>query len=271
VFEATEVIVSSEATGKILTLTINEGDELAAGITVGSIDSMQLFLKKMQLQANIKSVQSRRPDVRIQVAAIEQQLATAKSEKSRIENLLSANAANRKQLDDATAQVAVLERQLAAQKTTLSGSDNGLENEMEALQLQVEQIDDQLRKCSIINPVHGTVLAKYAQQYEVTAAGKPLYKIADLKNMLLRAYIVGSQLTRIKLGQQVKVFPDFGEKEQREYTGTVSWISDKAEFTPKTIQTRDERANLVYALKISVKNDGYLKIGMYGGVNIEVK
>jgi HlyD family secretion protein len=269
VFEATEVIVSSEAMGKLLRFDVEEGRELIANQVVGSVDSLQLYLRKMQLIANIKAVESRRPDVGVQIAAIEQQLATAKAERLRVENLLNANAANQKQLDDANSQIAVLERQLAAQKKTLINTSDGITNENSGLEIQVAQVSDQLKKCSIINPIDGTVLAKYAEQGEVTATGKALYKIADMKNMLLRAYIVGSQLTQVKLGQKVKVFADFGEENNREYSGTISWISDKAEFTPKTIQTRDERANLVYAIKISVKNDGYLKIGMYGSVKTE--
>jgi HlyD family secretion protein len=271
VFEATEVIVSSEATGKILWFDVDEGTELTADQAVGGVDSVQLYLRKMQLLANIKAVESRRPDVGIQIAAVEQQLATAKSERQRVENLLKANAANQKQLDDANAQIAVLERQLAAQKKTLVRASDGITSENSGLEIQVAQVSDQLAKCSIINPINGTVLAKYAEQGEVTANGKALYKIADMKNMILRAYIVGSQLTQVNLGQKVRVFADFGEKDSRKYDGVISWISDKAEFTPKTIRTRDERANLVYAMKINVKNDGYLKIGMYGSVKIEVQ
>jgi HlyD family secretion protein len=271
VFEATEVIVSSEASGKLLQFDVEEGRELGANQVVGSVDSVQLHLRKMQLMANIRGVQSRRPDVGVQIAAIEQQLATAKSEKLRMENLLRANAANQKQLDDVDAQIAVLERQLAAQKKTLVSTSDGITSESSALEIQVAQVEDQLNKCAIINPIDGVVLAKYAEQGEVALPGKALYKIADMKNMILRAYIVGSQLTQVKLGRKVKVFADFGERESRDYTGVISWISDKAEFTPKTIQTRDERANLVYAVKISVPNDGYLKIGMYGGVKIEAQ
>jgi HlyD family secretion protein len=268
VFEATEVIVSSEAAGKLLWLDVDEGKELAQNEVVGYVDSVQLYLKKMQLLATMKTVRSRRPDVRVQIAAIEQQLATATSEKRRVENLLRANAANQKQLDDADAQIAILERQLAAQKITLTSAGEGVAGDQSALEIQVAQVDDQLKKCAVINPINGVVLAKYAQAFEITAPGKALYKIADLKAMILRAYIVGSQITQVKLGEQVTVFPDFGEKGSREYSGVISWISDKAEFTPKTIQTRDERANLVYAVKISVKNDGYLKIGMYAGVKL---
>lgn len=267
-FEAEEVIVSSEATGKILKFDVEEGMTIDSGQTVGCVDTTQLYLRKMQLLANIKAVKSRRPDVRIQIAAIEQQLATAKSEKIRVENLLKANAANRKQLDDVEAQIAVLERQLEAQETLLYKTVEGVAGESSALEIQTAQVDDLLAKCRITNPINGVVIARYSRQNEVTSSGMALYRIADLENMLLRAYATGSQLTVIKLGQKVKVFSDFENKEQREYEGTVTWISDRAEFTPKTVLTRDERADLVYAVKIMVKNDGYIKIGMYGGAKI---
>jgi HlyD family secretion protein len=271
VFEATEVIVSSEATGKLLRFDVQEGQTLKAMETIGVVDSVQLYLRKMQLLANVKAVRSRRPDINKQIAAIEQQIATAKSEKTRIENLLKANAANQKQLDDANAQIAVLQKQLDAQKSTLFNTTAGISEESSGLEIQVAQLDDQLIKCHIVNPLDGTVLAKYAEQSELAAQGKALYKIADLKNMILRAYITSSQLTGIKIGQTVRVFADFGEKGTKEYAGTVAWISSKSEFTPKTIQTRDERANLVYAVKIAVHNDGFIKIGMYGEIKIEEK
>lgn len=268
-FEAEEIIVSSEATGKIVKLDVQEGMATGAGQTVGCVDTTQLHLRKMQLLASINAVESRRPDVRIQIAATEQQLATAKSEKARVEKLLEANAANRKQLDDVEAQVAVLERQLEAQTTSLYKTADGVAGESSALRIQAAQVDDLLAKCRITNPIDGVVIALYSRQNEVTASGMALYRIADLENMFLRAYVTGSQLTVIKLGQKVKVFSDFGNKGQREYEGTVAWISDKAEFTPKTVLTKDERADLVYAVKIRVKNDGYLKIGMYGGAKID--
>jgi HlyD family secretion protein len=270
-FETTEVIVSSEANGKILSFDVREGQMLETGQSAGTIDSIPLYLRKKQLQANIKAVESRRPEIRKQIASIEQQIATQKIEKKRMENLLYAKAANQKQLDDINAQIAFLEKQLEAQKSTLSISSNSISEDVATLEVQIEQLEDQLKKCQIINPVKGTVLVKYAEAGEVTSQGKALYKIADTENMKLRAYLVSSQLTRVKAGQNVKVFADFGETESREYQGTIEWISDKAEFTPKTIQTRDERANLVYAVKIAVKNDGYLKIGMYGNILLSEK
>jgi len=268
VFEATEVIVSAEANGKILEFNANEGDTLEAGERLGYIDSLQLYLKKLQLLASQRSVQKRMPDIRTQIAATEQQILTAKKEKERVENLLKANAVNKKQLDDLNAQIAFLEKQLAAQRSSLSTTNQSLTEESSALEIQIKQINDQLEKSRIINPIKGTLLVKYAETGEITGTGKPLYKIADMENMYLRAYISTGQLTKLKLGETVKVFADYGEDEYKEYKGKVTWISSKAEFTPKSIQTKDERANLVYAVKIQVKNDGYLKIGMYGEIKI---
>ena len=267
-FEATEIIVSSEVTGKLMQFDIQEGQVLEVGQQLGYIDSLQLSLRKLQLQASMKALEIRKPDTRKQIAAIEQQIATAKTEKIRIVNLLKANAANQKQLDDINALIALLEKQLDAQKSTLSITDRGIGGDNEALGYQVEQLNDQLKKCQIINPVKGTVLVKYSEAGEVSVPGKALYKIADLDQMILRAYVTSAQLDKIKIGQTVKVFADSGIEKKREYTGTISWISAKSEFTPKTIQTQDERANLVYAVKVRTTNDGYLKIGMYGGFKI---
>lgn len=267
-FEATEIVVSSEANGKILAFNVEEGQVLQANEQVGFIDSLQLFLRKKQLETNIKAVKSRRPETQKQIAAIEQQIVTQKNEKQRIERLLKANAANQKQLDDINAQIAYLEKQLEAQKSNLNITSNSINEDAATLQVQIEQLNDQLKKCQIINPIKGTVLVKYAEKNEVTAQGKALYKIADTDNMILRAYITADQLTKVKLGQTVEVYADYGTDDNKEYSGTISWISDKAEFTPKTIQTRNERANLVYAVKIAVKNDGMLKIGMYGEIKL---
>lgn len=265
-FEATEVIVSSEASGKILSFDIEEGQELTANQLVGTIDSTQLFLRKQQILSSKKSIQSRRPDVKKQIAVLEQQISTAKTERKRVENLLKANASTQKQLDDINAQISVLEKQLDAQKTTLETANEGITEDIEGINIQVQQVSDQLKKCKITSPIAGTVLIKYAEMGEVAAPGKALFKIANTNNMILRAYITADQLTKIKVGQKVKIKTDFGKDESKEYSGTLGWISNKAEFTPKTIQTRDERANLVYAVKINVINDGFLKIGMYGTV-----
>lgn len=268
-FEADEIIVSSEANGRIIQLDIEEGSQLKAGEIVGYVDSLQLYLKRKQLQANIRAIESRKPDISSQVAALQQQIATAKTEKQRIENLLKSNAANQKQLDDINAQIAILQKQLDAQKSTLEINTRGISEDGSVLAVQIAQLDDQLRKCRIISPIDGTVLVKYAEGGEVTAQGKPLFKIANTGNMTLRAYVTADQLSKLKLGQSVKVHSDFGKDESREYPGIITWISDKSEFTPKTVQTRDERANLVYAVKVKVKNDGYVKIGMYGNFKIE--
>ena len=267
-FEADEIIVSSEASGRIIQLDLDEGSQLKEGETVGYVDSLQLYLKRKQLQANIRAIDSRRPDIDRQVAATQQQIATAKTEKVRIENLLKSNAANQKQLDDINAQIAVLQKQLDAQKSTLEISTKGISEDGSVLAVQIAQLDDQLQKCRIASPIDGTVLVKYAEAGEVTAQGKPLFKIANTGKMTLRAYVTADQLSKLKLGQSVKVRTDLGKDKSKEYNGIITWISDKSEFTPKTVQTRDERANLVYATKIAVKNDGYLKIGMYGGIKL---
>ena len=263
-FEATEILVSSEANGKIMELNIEEGDRLDAGALVGYVDSTQLYLKKMQLSAGLRSVDIRKPDIRKQIAALEQQIATARTEQQRMENLVKAKAGNQKQVDDIVNNIKYLQKQLDAQYSTLNKTTGGADAEAEGILYQIMQLDDQLQKSRIVNPQAGTVLVKYAEPGEVTAAGKPLYKIADTDLLYLRAYITSDQLSTLKQGQTVRVFADYGENDRREYPGTSTWISDKSEFTPKGIQTKDERANLVYAIKIAVKNDGYLKIGQYG-------
>lgn len=263
-FEATEILVSSEANGKIMELNIEEGDRLDAGALIGYVDSTQLSLKKMQLSAGLRSVDIRKPDIRKQIAALEQQIATARTEQQRMENLVKAKAGNQKQVDDIVNNIKYLQKQLDAQYSTLNKTTGGADAEAEGILYQIMQLDDQLQKSRIVNPQAGTVLVKYAEPGEVTAAGKPLYKIADTDLLYLRAYITSDQLSTLKQGQTVRVFADYGENDRREYPGTITWISDKSEFTPKGIQTKDERANLVYAIKIAVKNDGYLKIGQYG-------
>lgn len=267
-FEATEVIVSSEANGKLESFQLTEGDQLAKGQYVGYVDSIQLYLKKRQLLATNKAIQVKRPDISVQVSSIKEQIAKAEFEKRRIQRLLADNAATQKQLDDANSQIEVLKKSLNAQVNSLSTSVNSLNEESNTNTVQVSQIEDQLKKCKIINPIQGTVLNKFVEEKEVVTQGKALYKIADTKNLFLRAYIVSEQLEKIKIGQKVKVFINISEDKQKSYHGTITWISDKAEFTPKTIQTQDERQNLVYAVKIAVTNtDGIIKIGMYGDVD----
>lgn len=269
-FEATEIIVSAEASGKIEQFDVTEGDVLTKGQYLGYVDTTQLYLKKLQLQTTSKAVNVRRPDVSIQAASTKEQISKAETEKHRVENLLKDGAATQKQLDDINSQLAVLQRSLAAQLNSLSTSVNSLNEESSAYEIQVAQIEDQLSKSRITNPVAGVVLSKYAEAKEMTSQGRPLYKLADTKNMFLRAYIVSTQLESIKIGQEVTVFINSDDDTQKSYKGIVSWISDKAEFTPKTIQTQDERQNLVYAVKIAVGNtDGLIKIGMYGDVDFK--
>ncbi len=265
-FESTEIIVSSEANGKIMELNLQEGDRLEAGAVLGYVDSMQLYLRKKQLEAGLRGVDIRKPDIRKQIASLEQQITVARSEQQRMENLVKAKAGNQKQVDDLVNNIKVLQKQLDAQYSTLHKTTGGADAEAESIVYQIMQLDDQLQKSRIVNPQSGTVLVKYAEPGEVTAAGKPLYKIADTDLLYLRAYPTAEQLTQLKLGGGVRVFVDFGEKERKEYSGTITWISEKSEFTPKGIQTKNERANLVYAVKIAVRNDGYLKIGQYGEV-----
>jgi len=268
VFETTEIIVSAKGSGEILQFNITEGQQVEAGQTLGVIDTTQLYWRKVQLLSSIKAMDSRQVNVSVQVAALQEQLATARREQQRFTQLLKENAANQKQLDDINAQIATLEKQIAAQTETLKNSNSGITNEQQSLIAQIAQIDDQLKNAIIKSPIKGTVLDKFSEAGELAVQGRPLFKVADIDKMFLRAYISASQLTELKIGQKVKVFSDLGEKGRKEYEGTVSWISDKAEFTPKTIQTRDVRANLVYAVKIAVKNDGYIKKGMYGELKI---
>ena len=265
-FEATEVTVAAEQSGALMHFDINEGDELALGKEVGLVDTTQIWLKIQQAGATKAVYQSQKPDREAQIAATRQQLAKAKQDQQRYKELVADGAAPSKMLDDATNQVQVLQKQLDAQISSLNTNTNALNKQMEATDVQVDQLRDQLRKCHISTPIAGTVLEKYVEKGEFVATGKPLFKMADTKNMFIRAYVTSAQLKDIKVGQQAKVFADYGDGQKKEYEGTVSWISSKSEFTPKTILTDDERADLVYALKVAIKNDGYVKIGMYGEV-----
>ncbi len=268
-FEAEETIISAEATGTIKQFEISEGQTLQAGQLIGYIDSTQLFLRKKQLMAQARATASRTPDIQAQLAALQSQLSTAQREKTRITNLVSGDAVPRKQLDDINAQIDVLHKQIAAQKSSLDISAESINKEVVPLEAQIEQLNDQLSKCRIINAANGTVLAKYAEANEMTTIGKPLYKIADLSNIMLRVYVTGEQLPGLKLNQKVKVLTDNGKGAYKETEGIITWISDKSEFTPKTIQTKNERADMVYAVKVKVKNDGTYKIGMYGEIKFQ--
>ena len=263
-FEATETTVFAEQSGTLLTFDINEGDNIAPGQELGMVDTTQLWLKIQQLGAAKEVYQSQKPDVEKQIAATRQQLAKAKTEQQRYQELVADGAAPRKMLDDATSQVQVLQRQLDAQISALHTQMATLNSQQAATDVQVSQLQDQLRKCHVVAPIGGTVLEKYVERGEFVAVGKPLLKVADTDNLFLRAYVTSAQLQYIKLGQQVKVFADYGNGQKKEYEGTITWISSRSEFTPKTILTDDERADLVYAVKVAIKNDGYAKIGMYG-------
>lgn len=265
-FEAEEVTVSAEATGKIIEFNIREGQEVTAGEKLGAIDSLQLCLSKLQLEKNAKSILSNRPDVGKQTAALKAQMKTLRQEKTRVENLLKDGAATQKQLDDINSQIRIVSAQLSAQKSALGNSAVSIDAQSSALDIQIAQIEDRIAKCRICSPVSGTVLSKYTNAGEFAAAGKPLFKVADLENVYLRAYLTSAQLATTRLGQKVKVYADFGGDNVHEYEGTVEWISPKSEFTPKNIQTSDERENLVYAVRIAVRNDGFIKLGMYGGI-----
>jgi HlyD family secretion protein len=280
VFESDEVIVSAEQNGKLLSFPIQEGDSLAKGAVVGQIDMSNTIIQKAQVEATIQALRQKTTNplpqtelVKRQLAVEESQLEQQQREKVRTGNLLKADAATQKQLDDINSAIDQLQKQIAVskQQIDLDNSNIATQNrtifsEQRPLEMSAAQIQDNINKGQVVNPIKGTVLTKYALQGEMTTTGKALYKIANLDTLILRAYVTGSQLTQVKLGQTVKVYADQGSDQYREYSGEIYWISDKSEFTPKTIQTRDERANLVYAVKIHVKNDGYLKLGMYGEV-----
>ena len=265
-FEATETTVSAEQSGTLLNFALEEGDDVEAGQEIGLIDTTQIWLKIRQATATKAVYQSQKPDLQKQIAVTRQQLAKAKTEQQRYRELVNDGAAPAKMLDDATSQVQVLQRQLDAQVSTLNTQLSTLNSQMSATDVQTSQLRDQLQKCHIKSPAAGTVLEKYVERGEFVSPGKPLFKMGEVKQMFLRAYVTSAQLQNIKIGQAVKVFADYGNGQKKEYDGTISWISSSSEFTPKTIVTDDERADLVYAVKIAVKNDGYIKIGMYGEV-----
>ena len=266
VFEATETTVFAEQSGALMTFDVNEGDVIAQGQEVGLIDTTQIWLKIQQAGATKTVYQSQKPDMEKQIAATRQQLAKARQDQQRYKELVADGAAPSKMLDDATNQVAVLQKQLDAQISSLNTQLSTLNSQLTTVDVQVDQLRDQLQKCHISAPISGTVLEKYVERGEFVTTGKPLFKIADTDHMFIRAYVTSAQLKDIKVGQKAKVFADYGDGQKKEYDGIVSWISSRSEFTPKTILTDDERADLVYALKVAIKNDGYVKIGMYGEI-----
>ncbi|HEY9542520.1 HlyD family secretion protein [Prevotella sp.] len=267
-FEATEVTVSAEQTGKLLQFTVEEGHKVEAGSQLGLVDTVQLYLRARQIGATQLVYAAQRPDIAKQIAATRQQITKAEEDVKRFTGLVNDGAANRKLLDDARHQLTILRRQLDAQSATLHTSTNSLSAQMSTADVEKLVVADQLRKCRIHTPISGTILEKYVEPGEFVIVGKPLFMVADLDRMFLRAYLTSDQLRRVKIGQRVKVMSNYGGSERKYYDGTITWISGKSEFTPKTILTDDERADLVYAVKISVKNDGFLKIGMYGEVKI---
>ena len=256
-FEATEITVSSESNGKIEFLNVEEGAQLKKGSLVGLIDTLQLHYNREQLKASIETVQSKSASVLSQINVLNEQLKTAKIEQTRIQNMYAENAATKRQIDEIDGKVKVIEKQISS----VQSQNAPILNEIKSIKVQIEKLDDQIKKSKITNPVDGTVLTKYAEPSEITAFGKPLYKIANLNEMELRVYVTETQLVQIKIGQKVTVAID-ADNDTKKYEGNITWISAQAEFTPKVIQTKEERANLVYAVKVAVKNDGSLKIGM---------
>ena len=268
-FEATEILISSEANGKLQEFKVLEGEKLTSGQRIGLIDTLPLYLKKKQLQARIEALNTKTINIPSQINVLIERKNVIEREKRRIENLFKEGAATQKQMDDIKGEIDVINEELNANKERLETNNKGLLSEILPIEYQIDEINDQINKSILINPVNGTVLTKYAEPFEIVNYGKPLYHIADLNVLYLRAYVGEDNLSRIKLGQKVKVYIDENKNDLREYEGTVSWISEKAEFTPKIVQTRDERVNLVYAIKVRVKNNGGIKIGMPGEVKFE--
>ena len=269
IFETTEVIVSAKGTGELQSFQVEEGQAVRQGEVLGWIDTLQLSLKDRQLAASLLATESKRLDEKRQVAHLRQQIENLQREKERFTALLNAKATTAKQVDDIDYQIKVLQNQLVATQEQINSSNSSLSRQSESIQAQRAQLEDQIRNAMISSPITGTVLTKYAEQGEFAVPGKALFKVADVSQMKLRAYITADQLTQLQIGQAVAVYADRGITDRKRYVGRVVWIADKAEFTPKTIQTRNERANLVYAVKIAVENDGFIKRGMYGEVRFE--
>lgn len=268
IFEATTVTVSSETNGKLISFTVEEGDSVTMGQQVGLVDTTLLSLQQKQLMSQQSAVEKSSPDIAAQVAALRTQIAHQQNECDRIARLLAGGAATMKQSDDANAQLATLHGQLEGLLSTLDKDRSSITESASALQYQREQIEEQIRKSNIVAPITGTILQKYVEQGEYATLGRPLFKMANLDNIYLRSYFTASQLANITIGQEVTVIADFGGDEQYEYPGKIIWIAQESEFTPKSIQTQDTRANLVYAVKIAVSNDGRLKLGQYGEVRL---
>lgn len=266
VFETTDVIVSSRGTGEIVSLNVEEGQTVTANQPLGALDMTQLELKRVQLSEGKNAAVSQRLDASTQLGSLRRQIDNLRSEQARFQALLADGAATQKQVDDISNQIATLEKELAAAGEKVETANRTIDRQSAGFDAQIGQVNDMMQQAVISSPITGVVLSKYAQAGEFASPGRALFKVADLSEMKLRAYVSAPQLTGLKIGQKVKVYADQGTDERKEYEGTVSWISDEAEFTPRTIQTRDERSNLVYAVKISVVNDGLIKRGMYGDV-----
>ncbi len=266
VFETEDVIISSKSMGEITSLDIKEGDILKKDNLIGQIDNMQLQLQKKNLENAIASAESRLVNIELQLAPIDEEVNKYKNEVVRFKRLVASDAANKKQLDDVTSAYNAALKKRDATYDTLTKGNTLILNEINGLKIQIAQIDDNIKKTLITSPMDGVVLTKYANAFEFAQMGKPLFKMADVSTLTLRAYVTGDILTQVKINDEAKIYADFGKNSTKEYTGKITWVSEKAEFTPKTIPTRDERSNLVYAVKIVVKNDGYLRKGMYGEV-----
>lgn len=264
--DAEQVTVSAEAAGRIISLDLKEGDALVAGQIVGAVDSVQTALQISELEQRRDGAKSRLIDIAAQQAPQKQQLASLENDHRRFSALLKSDAATQKQVDDISSQIDILKSQIAAQKQTWERNNSSVQSEISTYEIQLAQKRDQLAKCRICSPVSGTVLTKYANEGESVTVGKPLFKLADLSDIYVRAYFTTSQLASLKLGDTLTVIPDDGSANPKEYNGRLIWISSQAEFTPKNIQTRDERADLVYAVKVSVPNDGSIRLGMYAYV-----
>lgn len=264
--EATEVVVSAENNGKIFQLDLDEGDVLQKGDIVGYIDSIPLYLQKRELEEKRLSLESKLIDIDKQLASQKANLANLKRDFDRYSTLLVKDAATQKQVDDIESQIKVAERNIDAQKQTYEKTNSNITKEMDILGVQIEQKKDLLMKCRISSPINGTVMTKYAEEGEMVTTGKPVFKIADMDDVYVKAYFTTRQLSGIKLGDIVSVTVEDGTDNPRQYKGKIRWISDQAEFTPKNIQTKDEQADMVYASKIAITNDGFLRTGMYAYV-----
>ena len=266
IFEAREILVSAETSGRVEVLDINEGDDVKAGQSLGLIDTLQLHLAKEEILASNEAISSRYVDIDLQLSALRERLSVLRSEYDRFSSLVSTGSVSKKQLDDMNSEINILETQIKAQENALESSNMTISGESKAGFVRLQRINDQIKRSVLKSPITGRIIEKYVDRVELTMQGAPVYKVADVENMYIRAYLTSDQLKSVKVGDKVTVVSDFGDDQINEYEGTLTWISDKSEFTPKTIYTSNERANLVYAVKISFKNDGYAKIGMYGGV-----